>query len=349
MNSRYLLACESSCDETAFTIYDLESNIIIASILDSQIDIHEKNGGVIPELASQCHYKIIGQLLTKILTMSMLSLADISFFAATQGPGLSGALLIGFTFIKAIAWAHKKPFIPINHLEGHIYSAFLSNINIEFPYLCLSVSGGHSSIYLVESFDTYKKLGQTRDDACGECFDKIAKLLDLPYPGGKYIEDITNNSGIFENIRQYPISNLLDGSISFSGLKTAILYDLMRTNNYDKNNKKIKNKVLNEFIVDVAVSTQYCITLMLEHWVLWYLKLYPVESVVMVGGVACNEIIKNRLSRTLASLNINFFSAEKKYCCDNADMIALVAAKKIARNDFKHMTYDQGIFNNAFY
>jgi N6-L-threonylcarbamoyladenine synthase len=309
--------------------------------------MHEKNGGVIPELASNCHYHAIGILLQQVLEKGHINLEDISFFAATQGPGLSGALLIGFSFVKALAWSFKKPFIPINHLEGHIYSAFLSNSNIMFPYLCLSVSGGHSSLYFVESFYSYKKLGQTRDDACGECFDKVAKLLSLPYPGGRYIEEISNSTD-YQNKRQYPISNLSDGSISFSGLKTAILYDLIKNNHYNEATKKIKVDTPIEFVTEVAVSTQYTITYMLEYWLKWHLEKNPVNSVVMVGGVACNQIIKNQLSLSLQKLNISFFTPAKKYCCDNSDMIAFVATKKIKNRDFNIGQYDQSIFNNAF-
>lgn len=346
MNPVYLLACESSCDETAFALYDLTSDTIVASIINSQIEMHEKNGGVIPELASNFHYHAIGILLKKILEKANINLENIDFYAATQGPGLSGALLIGFTFVKALAWSMKKPFIPINHLEGHIYSAFLNNNDIVFPYLCLSVSGGHSSIYFVESFNTYKKLGQTRDDACGECFDKIAKLIGLPYPGGRYIEEISNTTD-YENKRNYPISDLSDGSISFSGLKTAVLYDLIKNNHYNELTKKINTETPIAFITQVAVSAQYTIAHMLEYWVMWHLKQKKVNGLVMVGGVACNQIIKSQLSLSLEKLHIPFYTPLKKYCCDNADMIAFVAAKKINFSDFT-TEYNQGIFNNAF-
>jgi N6-L-threonylcarbamoyladenine synthase len=347
MNPIYLLACESSCDETAFTIYDISSETIVASLINSQIEMHQKNGGVIPELASHFHYHAIGDLLTQIIKKANITLDDISFFAATQGPGLSGALLIGFTFVKALAWNFKKPFIPINHLEGHIYSAFLNN-NIIFPYLCISVSGGHSSIYYVESFFSYKKLGQTRDDACGECFDKVAKLLSLPYPGGRYIEEIAHTTD-YQNKRNYPISHLSDGSISFSGLKTAILYDLIKNNHYNEVTKKIHPETPIEFITEVAVSAQYTIAHMLEYWLMSHLQNTIVNAVVMVGGVACNEIIKKQLTRSLEKLSIPFLTPLKKYCCDNADMIALVATKKIKAGNYNMRQYDQGIFNNALY
>ncbi len=348
MTPKYLLACESSCDETALTLYDISTKKILHSIINSQIDVHKKNGGVIPELASHCHYISIGLLLKKILKETRIDLKNIDFFAATQGPGLSGALLIGFTFIKSIAWAHKKPFIPINHLEGHIYSAFLNNEDIPFPFLCLSASGGHSSIYLVNDFFSYKKLGQTRDDACGECFDKIAKLLNLEYPGGQYIENIANTT-IYQNIRNYPISNLEDGSISFSGLKTAVLYDLIKNNYYNEKTKKINCGAPIEFINDVASSTQYTITHMLERWLLWHLNnnKNTIKSVVMVGGVACNQIIKNQIEQSLQKFNIPFFVPLKKHCCDNADMIAIIAAKKIENNQISFNQYNQNIFSNA--
>jgi N6-L-threonylcarbamoyladenine synthase len=344
MSKIYLLTCESSCDETAFTIYNLQSNLIIASIINSQISLHEKNGGVIPELASQYHYSIIDTLFTAILKKANLSITDIDYFAATAGPGLTGALLIGFTFIKAIAWSLKKPFIPINHLEGHIFSPFLSNATISFPHLCLSVSGGHSTIYLVTDFLQYKKLGETRDDACGECFDKIAKLLHLPYPGGKYIEEITNENN-YENKRNYPISVMEDGSISFSGLKTAVLYDIMRNDHYDSIEKKINSSTPIEFINEVACSAQYTITHMLEYWLMHHIKNHSIKAVTLVGGVACNEIIKKQLSIMCVKLGITFLTPEKKYCCDNADMISYIAMLKIANNTIDYNNYTQGIFN----
>lgn len=341
--SKYLLACESSCDETAFSLYNITTKSIVKSTIHSQIKMHARHGGVIPELASQFHFNIISELFYETLAETSIALEDIDYFACTNGPGLPGALLIGFTFVKTLAWSLQKPFFSINHLEGHLYSTFLSSSDIPFPHLCMSLSGGHSNIYLVESFDSYVLLGTTRDDACGECFDKIAKLLNLPYPGGKYIEEITKNN-ILKNSRNYTISNLQDGSISFSGLKTAVLYDIMKNNYYDKEKKKISDKAPIEFAQEIATSTQYVITHMIINWIYYFVEQYPhIKAITMVGGVACNEIIAHTVEKYFESHGIHFYRPEKKFCCDNADMIALVAAHKIKKNSNIENIYNQSI------
>jgi N6-L-threonylcarbamoyladenine synthase len=333
MEKKILLACESSCDETAFSLYDVQNDLVIASCIESQVKIHEKNGGVIPDLAASYHFSTILPLLSYCLEKANLSLNDVECFAATKGPGLPGALLIGYTFTKGLAWAKKKPFYGINHLEGHIYSAFLNEKNIPFPHLCLSVSGGHTALYKVESFFDYKILGYTRDDAAGECFDKIGKLLNLPYPGGREIELLATNTTPLKNERKYPISVLDDGTISFSGLKTAVLYDLMKTGNYDSTKKKIRDEAPAEYRKSVAESTQYAITKMLSAFFQHHIKKeISIKALTFVGGVACNTIIRKEIKEIADSLGIAFFAPEKKYCCDNADMIAFVAAQQIKAN-----------------
>lgn len=333
---KILLACESSCDETAFCLYDLTSKKIIDSVINSQLKIHKDNGGVIPELASKEHYKNIDILLSNLLISNNINLSEIDFFAATKNPGLPGALLIGYTFCKSIAWHFSKPYLSINHLEGHIFSSFLTNPNIPFPHLCLSISGGHTSLYLITNFLEYTKLGNTRDDSAGECFDKIAKLLKLPYPGGKYIEELAAKKKL-NNIRNYPISKMSDNSISFSGLKTAVLYDVINNNWYNKVEKRVKPETPLEFIIEVANSTQYVINNMLGHWLEKNLITHnTAKAVTVVGGVACNNFINEHLKKIVEKKNITFFRLEKKFCGDNADMIAYVAAKKIELNTYEN-------------
>lgn len=346
MNSNnLLLAVESSCDETAFSLYNIETEEVLFSLIHSQINIHEKNGGVIPDLAAHYHYHLIYPLLLDFLLQSQKTLSEISYFAATNGPGLPGALLIGYTFMKGIAWGLKRPFLGINHLTGHIYAPFLNNKNIPFPHLCLSVSGGHTSVYMVDNFLSYQCLGSTRDDAAGECFDKIAKLLNLPYPGGKYIEALANNKEL-KNIRKYSISVLDDGSISFSGLKTAVLYDIINSGYYNSIEKKIKIDTPQSFITEVAVSVQYVINQMLKYFVSFFVKKSPnIKGITLTGGVACNGLLQKEISEFAALHDIHFFSTEKKYCCDNADMIAFVAAKKIQANRDQEKIYTEGIFS----
>jgi N6-L-threonylcarbamoyladenine synthase len=338
-----LLACESSCDETAFSLYNIHTDKIIASSIESQIHIHKKNGGVIPDLAASYHFSTILPLCLHTLEKAQMTIDDVDYFCATKGPGLPGALLIGYTFTKGLAWSKKKPFFGINHLEGHIYSSFLNNADIPFPHLCLSVSGGHTALYKVNSLFDYTLLGWTRDDAAGECFDKIAKLLGLPYPGGREIELLAAKNAPIKNERKYPISVLEDGSISFSGLKTAVLYDLIKTGHYDKEAKQIKPDATAEYKQSVAESTQYAITKMLRAFLKHHLeKETSIRAITLVGGVACNTIIRNAIQELALSRNISFFCPEKKYCCDNADMIAFVASQKIKNNKIES-SYQESI------
>lgn len=346
MKRKILLACESSCDETAFSLYDLDAGCVIFSSIESQIKIHEKHGGVIPDLAASYHFSTILPLLTYTLNQANIELPEVGYFAATKGPGLPGALLIGYTFTKGLAWSLKKPFFGINHLEGHIYSSFLSNNNIPFPHLCLSVSGGHTVLYKVNNFFDYGVLGYTRDDAAGECFDKIAKLLNLPYPGGKEIEMLAHKAeGGMKNERKYPISVLEDGTISFSGLKTAVLYDLIKTKQYDSLTKKIIPECPEAYKKSIATSAQYAITKMLGSFLKNHLKNQSsIKAITLVGGVACNNYIKKEIESIAARYELPFFTPEKKYCCDNADMIAFVAAQKIKHNRADY-SYTESILN----
>jgi len=341
----YILACESSCDETAFAIYDTNNQKIIDSVIYSQSELHSKlYGGVFPELASELHFAIIDVLLDELLEKTKIKINEISYMAATQTPGLPGALTIGFSFIKGMAWHLGIPFIPINHLEGHIFSAGLCH-QLIFPFLCFSLSGGHTNAYLISDFGDYQPLGKTRDDACGECFDKIGKLLKLGYPAGQKIENLASIQPL-ENKNKYPISDLEDGSISFSGLKTAVLYDLKKRSLYDSTTHTITSSSDYQEIITIATSIQYVIKEMIIKWIHFYLKKYKVSAISIVGGVACNTIITDAV-KTYAKekYNIPCFIPQKKYCGDNADMIAYVAYQKIIAKKFHPNSYNQMILS----
>src|SRR5579859_6716094 len=234
--TRLTLGIETSCDETAAAVYDADKGIL-SSVLYSQIKLQHTFGGVVPEIASRAHFEKIQEIITHALATANVTLKDIDVVAITNKPGLPGSLLIGLCFGKALAFALNKKFIGINHLEGHAFSAFLNNKNIPFPHVCLTASGGHTSLYLIHNFGEYEILAQTKDDAAGEAFDKIAKWMNLPYPGGPEIERLAATVN-FQDFFHYPRgrSDVLD--FSFSGLKTAVFYDLVKKGYSDLETKK---------------------------------------------------------------------------------------------------------------
>jgi len=230
-----ILGIETSCDETAAAVYR-EGAGILSSELFSQIELHKQFGGVVPEIASRSHLEKIGPMIQKALDSAGCTLDDIDVVAVTNKPGLPGSLLIGLCFAKAIAWAKQKKIIGVNHLEAHIFSPFLEH-DVPFPYLCLTASGGHTSLYLVKGFGDYCVVAQTLDDAAGEAFDKIAKLINLPYPGGPVIEKLAQEA-YFEDFFSYPRGSSTIKDFSFSGLKTAVLYDLVKRGAYNLQEKR---------------------------------------------------------------------------------------------------------------
>lgn len=333
-----ILGIETSCDETAAAVYDQQQGIL-SSKLFSQIQLHEEFGGVIPELASRTHLKKINIIAQEALTSAHKTLDDIDVIAVTNKPGLPGSLLIGVCFAKAVAWAKNKKLIGVDHLEGHIFSACIEN-KVPFPHLCLTASGGHTSMYLVHDFGVYEQLAHTRDDAAGEAFDKIAKLIDLPYPGGPVIEQLAAEVD-FQDFFHYPraASTILD--FSFSGLKTAVLYDLVKHNAYDMQTKKflrpedmqLKKRVSSSLLVAIADIFKQKLTVALEQ--------HPqIKAITFVGGVACNKYIKNQLSALCAKRNIAFFSPSPQFCTDNGAMIAFVGGYKAKKNEFSDFTLD---------
>jgi N6-L-threonylcarbamoyladenine synthase len=225
-----VLGIETSCDETAAAIYQTGSRVLSSEIF-SQLAIHEPFGGVMPEAASRSHLDKITSITQQALDSAHITLKDIDVIAVTSKPGLPGSLLIGLSFAKALAWSLKKPLIGVNHLDGHAFSSFLEH-DVPFPHICLTASGGHTNIYLIHDFGRYDIIAQTLDDAAGEAFDKIAKCIDLPYPGGPIIEEYAARVGFIDYFK-YPRGKQDRLDFSFSGLKTAVLYDLVNKGAYN--------------------------------------------------------------------------------------------------------------------
>lgn len=306
-----VLGIETSCDETSVAVIsdgDLKANLI------SSQDFHSKFGGVVPELSSRAHLQIIIPLLRDALKKANLDLKDIDLICATAGPGLIGALLVGLTFAKGLAYSANKTFIPVNHIEGHIFSGYLMKDKPEFPYLALVVSGGHTLLLLVESDTRIKKLGTTVDDAAGEAFDKVAKMLGMGYPGGPKIQ-ITALNGNKEKIN-FPVADLSDRyNFSFSGLKTSVLRYIQKNYGEDE-------KVPVKDLPDIAASFQNAVIRALIRSTERALNEYEVKAISLVGGVAANSELRKSVSGLAGKYKKKIIIPDMEFCGDNAAMIA---------------------------
>ena len=306
------LGIETSCDETAIAIYDSKEGIIGESIY-SQIDMHAEYGGVVPELASRDHcVKIVDVLLD---ALGDLSIKKIDQIAYTSGPGLLGTLLIGESFAQGLSTALDIPLIPINHLEGHLMSPMMEFPEIKMPFICLLVSGGHTMIVDVIGKGKYEIIGQSEDDAVGEAFDKIAKLLDLPYPGGPHLEKLAleGKSDTFDFPR--PMINSDNLNMSLSGLKTSVLYTVQKISNISKEEK-----------ADIAASFQQAISDVLVTKIKKSIEITGRNEVIVAGGVAANKFLRSEFKKLEQSHNIKVYYPDLKYCGDNAAMIAFVGS-----------------------
>ena len=306
------LGIETSCDETAIAIYDSEHGIIGESVY-SQIKMHAQYGGVVPELASRDHCVKIVDVLNEAL--GDIDIKSIDQIAYTSGPGLLGALLIGESFAQGLSTALNVPLIPINHLEGHLMSPIMEFPEIQTPYISLLVSGGHSMIVDVKERGKYKILGQSQDDAVGEAFDKVGKLLDLPYPGGPHIEKLAlqGNSKAYDFPRPMIHSDNLD--LSFSGLKTSVLYTVRDIDN-----------LTDQIKADIAASFQQAVIEVLSKKIKKVVEISGRSEVIIAGGVAANKALRSAIKDLENSLGIKVFYPSFKYCGDNAAMIAFVGS-----------------------
>ncbi|HEX2960293.1 MAG: tRNA (adenosine(37)-N6)-threonylcarbamoyltransferase complex transferase subunit TsaD [Bacteroidota bacterium] len=334
-----VIGIESSCDETSVAV--IRDGKLTSNLISSQ-DFHVNYGGVVPELSSRAHLQIIIPLLKDSLRQSGISLNDVDVVCATAGPGLIGALLVGLTFGKSLAYSLNKPFIPVNHIEGHIFSGFLMEEKPEFPYLALVVSGGHTLLLIVKSDTEIIKLGTTVDDAAGEAFDKVAKMLGLGYPGGPKIQK-SASLGNPEKI-QFPIASLKNPyDFSFSGLKTAVLRYLQQTYGKDK-------KVPEEDLPDIAASFQRAVIKALVRNVEKALKEYKVNSLSLVGGVAANKALRDAMAEAASKYRKKLVIPDFIYCGDNAAMIAYRGQRLFQNGNKYSLDYNAfpGLPSNTF-
>ena len=303
------LGIETSCDETSASLVE-NGTRVLSNIISSQVNVHAITGGVVPEVASRHHLESINAVIDKALRQANMEICEISAVAVTNRPGLIGALLVGVSAAKAIAYCLNKPLFPVHHIEAHIYANWLNNNRVEFPYICLVVSGGHTIVFLIRGHGSYEILGRTRDDAAGEAFDKSARVIGLSYPGGKEIDRIAKggNSAAVSLPRAKLSGRKYD--FSFSGLKTSVLYG----------HKDIKNTGISQ--QDWAASIQEAIVDVLVNNTLSAADDYGVANVALAGGVAGNSRLQQRMKQECALRGISFHCPDAIFCTDNAAMIA---------------------------
>ncbi|MEN6511664.1 MAG: tRNA (adenosine(37)-N6)-threonylcarbamoyltransferase complex transferase subunit TsaD [Chloroherpetonaceae bacterium] len=313
-----VLAIESSCDETSIAI--VNENKILSNVISSQF-VHSKYGGVVPEIASRAHLRMINEIFHTSLREAETSIEDIEAIAVTNQPGLLGSLIVGANFAKGLSLKYNLPIVPTDHIEGHIYSGFLQDPTLDFPAIAMVVSGGHTAIFQVDSYNQYKTLGLTRDDAAGEAFDKISKLLGLGYPGGPIIDRLAKlgNQTAYNFPRTMYNSN--DYDFSFSGLKTSFKYFLEK--NFDNNPPK-------DIIPDLAASVQSAIVDVLIKKVFTAADEYGISNIVIGGGVSANSYLREQSMAKAQKENKKVVFPSLTLSMDNAAMIGFLANKKLA-------------------
>jgi N6-L-threonylcarbamoyladenine synthase len=308
-----ILGIESSCDETAAAVYTndgLQSNVIASQT------VHEQYGGVVPELASRAHHKTIWKTVQQALDEAGISIDKIDAIAVTQGPGLIGALLVGVCFAKGVSLARNIPLIGVNHMDAHIYANFIDDKPV-YPFLALTVSGGHTRLVHVRDTFEHELLGKTRDDAAGEAFDKIGKILGLPYPAGPLMDKKAKlGDPHFHDFPQSMLNNKFE--FSFSGLKTSALYYLQE--------QEDKERFLDEHLNDICASVSHAITEVLVKKLRKAVKYTGVETVVLAGGVSANSMLRAKTKKMAEELGCSLHIPKPEYCTDNAAMIAITGS-----------------------
>lgn len=309
-----ILAIESSCDETAAAVVK-NGRTVLSNVISSQIELHKLYGGVVPEIASRKHIEKINQVIEEALQEADMTLEEIDAIAVTYGPGLVGALLVGVAEAKAISYATGKPLIGVHHIEGHISANYIENQELEPPFLCLVVSGGHTHLVKVDDYGTYEILGRTRDDAAGEAFDKVARAIGLGYPGGPKIEQLSKQGN--PDAIAFPRAKIADGpyDFSFSGVKSAVL-------NYI-NGCKMKNETIIE--ADIAASFQKAVTQVLIDHAMMAIEEFGLDKFAIAGGVASNSTLRNGMKEACEKKGIKFYHPSPVLCTDNAAMIGAAA------------------------
>lgn len=309
-----ILAIESSCDETSAAVV-VDGRYVLSNIISSQIDIHQKFGGVVPEVASRKHIEVINFVVEEALQESKISIEEIDAVAVTYGPGLVGALLVGLQYAKGLAYALEKPLIGVNHIEGHISANFIEHKELEPPFVCLVVSGGHTFIVHVKDYGSYEVIGQTRDDAAGEAYDKVARAIGLGYPGGPKIDRISKEGN--PDAIKFPRANFHDDSLdfSFSGVKSAVLNYL--------NKMEMTGEEVNK--ADVSASFQKAVVGVLTDNVLKTCKIKNINKIAIAGGVASNSSLRETLIKEGQKKDIEVLFPSPILCTDNAAMIGSAA------------------------
>ncbi len=318
-----ILGIETSCDETGVSVVELSENglALLEDIVSSQISLHEPYGGVVPEIAVREHLRNLPRLVPKVLEQSGTRVSDLDVIAVTEGPGLASSLLIGNAYARSLAVAADVPAYGINHLEGHLYSPFLSDgSSLRFPFVGLIVSGGHTLLVHAVDFDRYIRVGATIDDAAGEAFDKVARLFGFPYPGGPYLEEFAKqgNPEAYDFPRSLPGKDNYD--FSFSGLKTAVRYF------YEKHPHSHEDQ---QWIADLCASFQKAVIDVLVRKSVGAVELVRADTLVAAGGVVCNSLLREELARACEEKGIQLHVAHAGVCTDNAAMIASTAAFKV--------------------
>ena len=318
---KYVLGVETSCDETSAAVLE-NGATILSNVIATQFDVHAEYGGVVPELASRRHIEVVSPVIDKALATAGITIDDVELIAVTTSPGLIGSLTVGLSAAKGIAYANNIPFIGVNHIEGHLNAVHLENTDIEYPYIGLVVSGGHTSLYYVKKFGDYKLLGATRDDAAGEAFDKVAKLMGIGFPGGPKLEKAAEGG----NAERYKFTmpKLNTGSkfqkarydFSFSGLKTAVL-NYFRSPDFKPSDTQ-----------DLAASFQRAVSQFIVKNIERVLEDKGAKGIVVSGGVAANKKLRESIAELATHNNIKAYFPSLELCTDNAAMIAFVGARR---------------------
>lgn len=309
-----ILAIESSCDETAASVVK-NGREVLSNVISSQIELHKLYGGVVPEIASRKHIEKINQVIEEALSEANVTLDDLDAIGVTYGPGLVGALLVGVAEAKAIAYAKGLPLVGVHHIEGHISANYIENQELEPPFICLVVSGGHTHLVRVKDYGEYEILGRTRDDAAGEAFDKVARAIELGYPGGPKIEKLSKEGNAEAIV--FPKARIADAQydFSFSGVKSAVL-------NYI-NGCKMKGEEYNR--ADIAASFQKAVTDVLVDNAMKAVKEHGLNKFAIAGGVASNGTLREAMRQACEKQGVEFYHPSPIYCTDNAAMIGVAA------------------------
>lgn len=304
MKDTLILGIESSCDETSVAVVK-NGREVLSNVINSQINVHELYGGVVPEIASRMHTEVINGIMKEALKKANCTLDDIDAIAVTEGPGLVGALLVGVSYAKGLSFATGKPLVAVNHIEGHIAGNYLTHKDLEPSFLCLIISGGHTHLVNVKTYTEFEILGKTRDDAIGEAFDKVARVVGLGYPGGPKVDKLAKEGKANINL---PVTHFDNFDFSFSGIKTAVI------------NLNHKTPDINK--ADLCASFEKAVTDMLLNNIRKAIKELKLDKIALAGGVSCNTYIRNAFDELSNELKIKVYYPEPILCTDNAAMIA---------------------------